>query len=123
MGRFVLPVLVLIFVSLKNTSTEDFTIQTFSTVSSEQFASAMFGFLTYRIPLFTRQLTQSIDISMLLPGSAAIAYQATMDIKKNDNKVQEQQQKQQRTIFLISGPSYTGKTTLVNKLKKMIIVL
>jgi len=120
--RFVLPVIVLLLVALRNAffqSNHDLLVQPLSVVTSEQFASAMIGFLTYRVPLFTRQISKSIDIGSVLPGSAAIAYQASKEMnekKKNNILDEEGKQLQQRTMFLISGPLCAGKTTLVNKL-------
>ena len=66
-ARFVLPALVLVGVALKNMMSGDLnpvtTPNIFSTVTPEQFASVMIGFLTYRVPLFISQLTPVLSES------------------------------------------------------------
>lgn len=97
----------------------------FSLVTPGQFGEAMIGFLTYRIPLFVRQLFPVASETLVdsMPGSAAMAVRLASDVNKskvttsiipstfdrNDNLV---------TILLVSGPQGTGKTTLVNRLLK-----
>ena len=66
-ARFVFPALVLVGVALKNMMSGDLNPVTtpgiFSTVTPEQFASVMIGFLTYRVPLFISQLTPVLSES------------------------------------------------------------
>lgn len=127
--RFILPVFVLLGVSIKNTIANsdpsnmnpNLEMGFFNTVTKEQFASAMIGFLSYRIPLFLRQLSPVVSESalQLVPGSAGVALQ----------QISERNQKQQSSssssalegddltpVLLVAGPPGTGKTTLVQEL-------
>jgi guanylate kinase len=124
--RFLFPVGILVTVASYNLMRGDSNPVSspgmFSLVTPGQFGEAMIGFLTYRIPLFVRQLfpVASETIVNSMPGSPAMAVRVASDINKNkvttsipssfdrdDNLV---------TILLVSGPQGTGKTTLVNRL-------
>lgn len=125
--RFAFPAMVIVGVALKNSlfgggpSGEGAWM--FSTVTSEQFAAAMIGFLTYRLPLFLNQLAPIIGETAtdLLPGSAGIAVRMAQEAKQKGVDVAELKSEMVIDdglipVFLVSGPEGTGKTTLVNKL-------
>lgn len=120
--RFALPLILLVGVSLSNVfsgspDTTDFNMAVFRTVSKEQFAAAMIGFLTYRIPLFVSQLAPVIGDSAtsMLPGSTGVALQMIQESKKSDTNALVNKD-ELITILLVSGPQGTGKTTLVSRL-------
>ena len=135
-----MPILLLVGVSLYNwsqgeanpvLSTTDGGSTLFQLVTPRQFAAAIIGFLTYRLPLFAIQMESAFqgdsindnDSSqqdgVVLPGSAGMALQLT-------NAMQQQQQQQsskgegtttstRTTVFLISGPQATGRSELVQR--------
>ena len=120
--------MVLLGVSIKNISTvsddSDFTFTVFNTVTPEQFASAMIGFLSYRIPLFIRQLQPIAGESALqmIPGSTGIALQQLA--KQSSTSMTDDEGKDSifggvselTPVLLVSGPPGTGKSTLINEL-------
>lgn len=114
--RFVLPVMVLAVVAVCNQNAEPTSY--FSTVTPEQFASAMIGFLTYRIPLFLRQLQPLVSESALdiIPGSAGLALKVAQQNAEDTINKSESNADRLLPILVISGPPGTGKTTLVNAL-------
>jgi len=124
--RFVFPGLVLVGVALNNMMSGDANPVSspgmFSTVTPEQFGAAMAGFLTYRVPLFVSQLSPVISESAtdMIPGSAGMAVRLAQDAKKRgvDMSLLEDASAADglTTVFLVSGPEATGKTTLVKKL-------
>ena len=126
--RFVFPGLVLVGVALTNTMSGDANPVSspglFSTVTPEQFGAAMAGFLTYRVPLFVSQLSPVVSESAadMIPGSAGMAMRLAQDAKNRgvDMSLLEESAAKDGliTVFLVSGPEATGKTTLVNKLIK-----
>ena len=125
--RFVFPGLILVGVAVNNMMSGDdnpvLTPGLFSTVTPQQFGAAMAGFLTYRVPLFVSQLSPVISESAteMIPGSAGMAVRLAQDAKKRgvDMSLLEDSSAKKdglTTVFLVSGPEATGKTTLVNKL-------
>lgn len=127
--RFVLPLLVLVGVSVQNISAGDASpvlanggsFSVFRSVTPTQFAAAMLGFLTFRIPLFISQLGPLIGESagMVLPGSAGIAMQMANDAKnakQSSKKGSGLLGEDLTTILLVSGPAGTGKAELVQRL-------
>ena len=87
-----------------------------STVSKEQIAAIVLGFLTYRIPLFLRQLAQPLLAGdSILPGSAGIAFEMLKE--QQDGAISSTAATEQRptTILLVCGPEGTGKTSLVKR--------
>ncbi|KAL7560325.1 hypothetical protein ACA910_020249 [Epithemia clementina (nom. ined.)] len=137
--RFIMPVFVLVGVTLYNLSRGESnpllngstttSTNMFQFVTPEQFAAAIIGFLTYRLPLLIIQIEDAFrwgekeDGGIVLPGSAGIAMQLS--------KTMQQQQQQESsssggartsssdtmtTVFLISGPQATGRPELVKKL-------
>lgn len=120
--RFALPIIVLLGVSIGNvlsaSSNNALEISAFRTVSTDQFAAAMAGFLTYRLPLYISQLTPVIGESAAAAfptGSAGMALEMLKESKESstDTNINDESLV---TILLISGPHGTGKTTLVNRL-------
>jgi len=124
--RFVFPGLVLVGVALNNKMSGDSnpvsTPGMFSTVTPQQFGAAMAGFLTYRVPLLVSQLYPVVSESAadMVPGSAGMAMRLAQDAKNRgvDMSLLEDKAAEDglTTVFLVSGPEATGKTTLVNKL-------
>ena len=123
--RFVFPGLVLVGVALTNKMSGDSnpvsTPGLFSTVTPEQFGAAMAGFLTYRVPLFVSQLSPVVSESAtdMIPGSAGMAMRLAQDAKKRGvdmSLLEDKSADGLTTVFLVSGPEATGKSTLVNKL-------
>lgn len=128
--RFTLPFLVLVGISMRNKLMGVDTIALssdnyFSSVSSEQFAAAVLGFLTYRIPLFLRQLLPLVfdSAGTLLPGSAGVALQLLQGSKEREKGEDDSPttmpplfEEQLKPVLLVCGPRATGKTTLVKKL-------
>jgi guanylate kinase len=128
--RFVLPLIVLVGVALRNLALGDASplgpdarTSIFSSVTTEQFAAAMLGFLTYRIPLFIGQLAPLLGESaaQLLPGSAGMALQMAQDAKKAAAEGAADGAtpvfgSDLTPVLLVCGPSGTGKTTLVQRL-------
>jgi len=124
--RFVFPGLVLVGVALNNKMSGDSnpvsTPGMFSTVTPQQFGAAMAGFLTYRVPLLVSQLSPVISESAadMVPGSAGMAMRLAQDAKNRGVDMSLLEDKAAKdgltTVFLVSGPEATGKTTLVNKL-------
>ena len=126
--RFLFPVGVLVAVAsynvMRGNANPVSSPGMFSLVTPGQFGEAMIGFLTYRVPLFVRQLFPVASETLVdsMPGSAAMAVRMASDLNKSkvttsstipstfdrdDNLV---------TILLVSGPQGTGKSTLVNRL-------
>ena len=122
--RFALPLLVLLGVAFQNIAsggTEVSMENVFNSVTKEQFGAAMLGFLTYRLPLFGSQLAPLVGESagLVLPGSAGIALQMAKDAKQSSTSGKSSKNifgKDLTTLFVISGPSGTGKTELCKKL-------
>jgi hypothetical protein len=126
--RFVLPLLVIIGVAIQNLIAGDASPvaansgsgnDLLRTVSPEQFAAAMIGFLTYRIPLFASQLGPLISDSagLVLPGSAGMAMQMMNDKdKSSSSKKKSLLGEDLVTVLLVSGPQGAGKAELVEKL-------
>lgn len=128
--RFFMPVLVLIGVSLYNAGRGDLnplkdTSNVFETVTKEQFAVAIIGFLTYRIPLFVNQIRDAFkemsdedNGGLTLPGSAGVALQVLKDQQQQltPSASAGTDASSLTTILLVSGPQATGRSDLVSKL-------
>jgi len=129
--RFVLPAVVLVGIAIRNLALGDASplgasgpTNIFSTVTQEQFACAMIGFLTYRIPLFVGQLTPVIGDSAgsLLPGSAGVAFQMAQEAKaareagEAIGDATNPFGKDLTPVLLVCGPPGTGTTSLVQRL-------
>ena len=92
--RFALPIFVLLGVAIRNifSGVDDVGFNTggniLSTVTKEQFGAAMLGFLTYRVPLFLRQLQPVIgdSVTEMLPGSAGLAMQMAQSAAGQDTE-------------------------------------
>lgn len=125
--RFVLPAIVLTTVAVRNVALgangplgPDGPGSIFSTVTTEQFACAMLGFLTYRVPLFASQLSPVFGDSLgdLLPGSAGVALRMAQEAKaEGEGEGSTGLLDEDLTpVLLVCGPAGTGKTSLVKKL-------
>lgn len=117
--RFVVPLFVFVAIALANLSqgennpVSDPSI--FSTVTSEQFAAATIGFLTYRIPLFGNQIAEMFQESdFQMPGSAGIA----MKLAQGDagDQLSMSAEEELKTILVVSGPQAAGRSELVQRL-------
>lgn len=131
--RFLMPVLVVVGVALYNKSRGDANpIQTdnpFDTITPEQFAVAVIGFLTYRVPLF---LTQVFDAfkdesgNVNLPGSAGVAMKLTQKQQTDEASSLDAAStaggglgggvNELTTVLVVSGPQATGRSNLVDEL-------
>ena len=128
--RFLMPIFVIVGVALYNKSLGDANpvidnTNPLDTVTPEQFASAVIGFLTYRIPLFVGQAQDALkelqsegdgDGGVSLPGSAGMAMKLASggsggdeDSITADTLV---------PVLLVSGPQATGRSELVQQLLK-----
>ncbi len=133
--RFGTPVLVLVGVSLYNTQKmssglgDDFTMRLFDTVTEQQFAAVVLGFLTYRLPLFVGQIRDAFkaleaeengnaleDAGIQLPGSAGVAAKLLGRGTKVDGTDSAVLDDDLVTILLVSGPQATGRPELVQRL-------
>lgn len=129
--RFVLPAILLVGIAIRNLALGDASplgsagpTNMFSTVTSEQFACAMIGFLTYRVPLFVGQLAPVFGDSAgsLLPGSAGMAFQmaqeakAAREIGETSGEADSPFGKDLTPVLLVCGPPGTGTTSLVQRL-------
>jgi hypothetical protein len=145
--RFAMPLLVLVGVSLYNASRGENNpvVQggqggiLFETVTAEQFAAAIIGFLTYRLPLFFIQIQEAFQGGndneesssgkggggIRLPGSAGIALQvltgggdkaaAASSGGSSASLSGLVDSEQLPTVFLVSGPQFTGRPALVQR--------
>lgn len=120
--RFVLPVLVVVGVALYNQSLGDANPvpsgNTFDTITTEQFAAAVIGFLTYRIPLFAGRIKDFIgtldDEDILVPGSIGVAMKMGEDTSEEKGALTSAEDL--IPVLLVSGPAATGRSSLVEKL-------
>ena len=125
--RFGMPVLVIFAVALYNQSLGDTNPVGTSGillkyVTAEQFAAAVVGFLTYRLPLFVVQIQSAFetdgDAGVTLPGSAGIALQmiAQDSPVATPTSTTTSSLEDLPTVLLISGPQATGRSELVQQL-------
>ena len=120
--RFLMPVLVIVGVALYNQSRGELnplagSSNLLDTVTTEQFACAVIGFLTYRIPLFLGQLLDALkddDGGVALPGSAGVAMK--LATSANDQVTTTTSVKDLIPVLVVSGPQATGRTELVQRL-------
>lgn len=118
--RFVMPILVILGVALYNKSLgDDNPMQSdnpFGSITSEQFGSAILGFLTYRVPLFFSQIQDAFKDDagdVVVPGSVGIA----MQLAKDTEEAQGMSAFENLTpILLVSGPQATGRAELIQQL-------
>lgn len=87
----------------------------FSTVTADQFAATAVGFLTYRLPLLSRQISEMFSggEELSLPGSAGIAMKLS---KKEEGGQVTNALSSLKTVLLVSGPKAAGHTELVDRL-------
>jgi guanylate kinase len=145
--RFLMPLLVVASIALYNQSLGEQNPLAHATnpldrITPEQFAAAMFGFLTYRIPLFVNQIQAGLreqqppleeggndgNASISLPGSAGIVLQQLTQQQQSQVKTNEAikgansldaavvEQSFLTPVLVISGPQATGRTALVKRL-------
>ncbi|VEU38103.1 unnamed protein product [Pseudo-nitzschia multistriata] len=136
--RFGAPALVLIGVSLWNSQkmssglggADDFQMRLFDTVSRDQFAAAVLGFLTYRLPLFVGQIRDAFQkleaetdnttdsSGIQLPGSAGVAAKllGRGTTAGTDSSSVGGDDSDLVTVLLVSGPQATGRSELVGRL-------
>jgi len=112
--RFLLPFFLVGVVAIRNIQigVDDDVIASgnfLSTVSKEQIAAIVLGFLTYRIPLFLRQLAQPLLAGdSILPGSAGIAFQMLKE--QQDGAISSTAATEQ-----LPTTEGTGKTSLIKR--------
>lgn len=126
--RFFMPVLVLFGVSLYNQSLGHANPvgtsgNLLNYVTAEQFAAAVVGFLTYRLPLFAVQIQAAFetdgDVGVTLPGSAGIALQMVSQdspVAASPTTTTTSSLEDLPTVLLVSGPQATGRDELVQQL-------
>ena len=125
--RFGMPIIVLLGVALYNQSLGDANPvgtsgNLLQYVTAEQFAAAVVGFLTYRLPLFVVQIQSAFEndgnVGVNLPGSAGMALQMV----KQDSPIASTMStttsslRNMATVLLVSGPQATGRSELVQQL-------
>lgn len=122
--RFVLPVVVVTGVALYNKSLGDANPiassnpSPFQTITTEQFAAVVIGFLTYRIPLFLDRIADFLGTDsegdMVLPGSAGVAMKLAQN--KEESRSVILSAGVLTPILLVSGPPAAGRSSLVKQL-------
>jgi guanylate kinase len=121
--RFILPVLVVVGVALYNKSLGDAnpidSTSPFETITSEQYAAVVIGFLTYRIPLFLDRISDFLGVDgdegeMVLPGSAGMALKLAQNKEESRNVIDSTDGL--TPILLVSGPQAAGRSLLVKQL-------
>jgi guanylate kinase len=124
--RFILPVLVVVGVALYNKSlagdANPFASSTspFQTITPEQYAAVVIGFLTYRIPLFLDRINDFLGVDgqegeMILPGSAGVAYKLAQQ-NKEESRSAIHSTDGLTPILVVSGPQAAGRSSLVKQL-------
>lgn len=118
--RFLMPVFVIVGVALYNKSLGDANpVQSdnpFDTVTTEQFAAGVLGFLTYRIPLFGTQLVEGLKDesgAVALPGSAGVAMKMVQQTEESPVALSDGEL---TPVLVVSGPQATGRSELINQL-------
>lgn len=127
--RFGMPIFVLLGVALYNQSLGDANPvgtsgNLLDTVTARQFAAAVVGFLTYRLPLFVVQIQAAFESpdgdtisGVTLPGSAGLALQMVAQDSPVDTPTTATASLESLpTVLLISGPQATGRSELVDQL-------
>jgi guanylate kinase len=127
--RFALPILLIVAIGWYNTNLGDANPVNgkglLDFVTPEQFAAAVLGFLTYRIPLFLTQIQDALkdagganEGAVVLPGSAGIAMQLAREAKASDADTAKTSLANDdlATVLLVSGPQATGRPELVKRL-------
>jgi guanylate kinase len=121
--RFILPVFVVVAVALYNKSLGDAnpiaSTSPFETITPEQYAAVVIGFLTYRIPLFLDRINDFLGVDgnedeMNLPGSAGVAFKLAQNKEESRNAVDSTDGL--TPILLVSGPQAAGRSSLVSQL-------
>jgi len=122
--RFGTPIMSLLGVALYNLSKGDAnptaSDNIFSTVTPDQFAAVIVGFLTYRLPLIVIQIEDAFQdedsTGTLMPGSAGMALQMLQDDASATDAVSPLSSNvATTTVFLVSGPQATGRSELVQQ--------
>jgi guanylate kinase len=120
--RFLMPVFVIVGIALYNKSLGDANpVQTdnpFDTVTKEQFAAAVIGFLTYRIPLFLTQLAEGLKDTqgdLVVPGSAGVAMKLVQQASSPD-AASSFGDDSLVPVVVVSGPQAAGRPELVERL-------
>mmetsp|Transcript_32922 Transcript_32922/g.49705 ORF Transcript_32922/g.49705 Transcript_32922/m.49705 type:complete len:556 (-) Transcript_32922:45-1712(-) len=118
--RFAAPFVSFAFVAIYNMVLGDASpmvgkTNMFSTVTTDQFAATVVGFLTYRLPLLSKQISEmfSRGEELTLPGSAGIAMKLT---KSQSVEQVATTLSSLKTVVVVSGPKAAGRTELVNRL-------
>lgn len=91
----------------------------FSSVTTEQFAAVIIGFLTYRLPLFALQISEAFrdrndEDGMEMPGSAGVALKLMK--RSKESKQSPISVTTSYPILLVSGPLAAGREKLVRSL-------
>ena len=127
--RFFVPPLVLGAVAIYNKSLGSMSPVSdggiFTTVTPEQFASAIVGFLTYRVPLFIYQVRELLnegddskeDSGPVIPGSIGVAMRlAEKDANSKMGALSRDDIEGLTPVLLVSGPEAAGRSELVQNL-------
>ena len=120
-ARFAMPVLAVGAVGLKNYITNPDMGNLLSTISKDDFAALMIGFVTpSRLPLLYREIRASLkgeELLDMLPGS--IGQGRKMLKGMDEERVVEKTPSAPSSaakIVVVSGPRYLGKTTVFNRM-------
>ncbi|CAB9503704.1 expressed unknown protein [Seminavis robusta] len=127
--RFLMPVLVIVGVAVYNLLRGDAnpvagSDNPFDRITKEQYAAAVLGFLTYRIPLFLTQLLEGLkdgsddnNNDVTLPGSAGVAMQLAAAAQSESSSSSEILTGESLIpVLVVSGPQATGRSELVDQL-------
>lgn len=116
-ARFVMPILAVGVVALKNYIVNPETTKFLSLLSKRDFAAVMLGFVTpSRLPLLYREIRASLkgeEILDMLPGSIAQGRSIIKGMSEGD--VTNAPGSLKSKVIVVSGPRYLGKTTLVKR--------
>lgn len=119
--RFFMPLVLLVGVAVYNQSLGEANPVrmkgVFDYVTTEQFAAAMVGFLTYRIPLFVIQIQDAFrgENETTLPGSAGVALQLAQQTTSSNILDSPVTTTSLPTVLVVSGPQATGRSRLVKR--------
>lgn len=118
-ARFVMPILAVGAVALKNYMVNPETTKFLSLLTKKDFAAVMLGFVTpSRLPLLYREIRASLkgeEILDILPGSIGQG-RSIIKSMSDEGDMANAPGTLSSKVVVVSGPRYLGKTTLVKRI-------